>query len=289
MRLILSYLTISVVLSVDGYGQIPQFEVVSIKAAAPASSFHSSESLTGGPGSSDRGMFHCTCTVAALITKAFELQRYQIPGYPSLPTDTFEVSAKIPVGTTQEQFLMMIQSLLKDRFGLAWHFEKKEVQGYQLVVEKSGPKLQESNAASATPNTETHGGHNGGGRYFGHAGLMNFNGRARYRGDHQTMDELAILISTQIGKPVDDQTGLKGKYDIALSWSGDVTPHTHHEGVGGHTGGYGDHSGSVADDASGPTIFEALQSQLGLKLVATKKSVARMFVVDHIEKAPTAN
>jgi Protein of unknown function (DUF3738) len=73
--------------------------------------------MTGGPGLSDRGIFHCTCTVGALVMKAFELQRCQIPGYASLPTDTFEVSAKVPEGTTQEQFLVMIQSLLKDRFG----------------------------------------------------------------------------------------------------------------------------------------------------------------------------
>jgi uncharacterized protein (TIGR03435 family) len=278
MRLILSYLTISAVLSVAGYGQTPQFEVISIKAAAPASIFHSSESMIGGPGSSDRGMFHCTCTVIALIAKAFELQPYQIPGYASLPTGTFEVSAKIPEGTTQDQFLLMIQSLLKERFVLAWHFEKKEVQGYQLVVGKSGPKLKESTAASATADAERH------------AGLMNFNGRARYRGDHRTMEELAIVLSNQIAKPVDDQTGLTGKYDIALSWSGDITPHNHQEGAGGHAGGYGDHGGSpVADDAAGPTIFDALQSQLGLRLVATKKSVARMFVADHIEKAPTPN
>lgn len=296
MRLILGCLTISAALSVSAHGQTPEFEVVSIKAAPPAAFFHSSDSLTGGPGSSDKTMFRCRCTVGTLISKAFELQRYQIPGYAALPAGAFDISAKIPEGVTQEQFLMMIQNLLKERFGLAWHFEKKEVQGYQLVVGKNGPKLKESTAASEAAEPESHSGGHTGGRDFGHAGLVNFNGQARYRGDHQTMEELAVLVSNQIAKPVDDQTGLKGKYDIVLSWSGDATPHMHQEGAGGYAGGYGDHGGGAAapvagapDDPAGPTIFEALQAQLGLKLVATKKSVARIFVVDRIEKEPTAN
>jgi uncharacterized protein (TIGR03435 family) len=296
MTHILRCLTISAALCVGSHAQTPEFEVVSIKAAPPAGFFHASDTMTGGPGSSDKTTFRCSCTVGALVAKAFELQRYQIPGYAALPTGAFDISAKVPEGATQEQFLLMLQNLLKERFGLAWHFEKKELQGYELVVAKNGPKLKESTASSGSAAAENHGGHEGGGRGFAHAGLINFNGQARYRGDHQTMEELAVLVSNQITKPVDDRTGLTGKYDIVLSWSGDPTPHNHQEGAGGHAGGYGDHGGvggapssPVADDAAGPTIFEALQSQLGLKLAATKKSMARMFVVDHIEKAPTAN
>jgi len=296
------FLTLSAALCVPGYGQTPAFEVVSIKPAPPATFFHASGSMTGGPGSPDRTMFHCSCTIGDLVSKGFELQRYQIPGYASLPTDSFDISAKIPEGATREQFLLMIRNLLKERFALAWHFDKKEVQGYQLTVAKGGPKLKESTVSSGVSTPETHGGNGGGGggRGFAHSGLMNFNGQARYRADRQTMEELAVLVSNQIAKPVDDQTGLTGKYDIVLSWTGEpATPHIHQEGAAGHgggSGGYGDHgapaaapSSSAPDEASGPTIFEALQSQLGLKLVATKKSMARIFVVDHIEKTPTAN
>ncbi|HLK64444.1 MAG TPA: TIGR03435 family protein [Bryobacteraceae bacterium] len=307
MKRLYCFWTISAVLCARCYSQTPdglkpRFEVVSIQAAAPRIFFHSSEAITGGPGSTDPGMFHCTCTLGALVTKAFELHRYQFPGESSLPAGTFDIQAKVPAGTTQEQFLQMLQSLLKDRFGLAWHFEEKEMQGYQLVVAKNGPKLKESAAPSEPSSSERYAGHgsSGGGDQHGgapaHPGLINFGGNARYRGDHQTMAELALMISNQIAKPVDDQTGLNGKYDILLTWSGDAAPHNHQEGAGGHAGGgYGDHgepagaSLSPTDRASGPTIFEAVQSQLGLRVVATKKSVARIFVVDHIEKTPTAN
>jgi uncharacterized protein (TIGR03435 family) len=83
---------------------------------------------------------------------------------------------------------------------------------------------------------------------------------------------------------VEDQTGLKGKYDVALSWSADVPQHVHAEGRGGE-----EHRSASTEDVSGMTVFDAVQSQLGLKLVAAKKSVARIFVVERVEKAPTMN
>jgi uncharacterized protein (TIGR03435 family) len=301
MKLIVYTLTIAAAISANTSGQTPdaaalEFEVASIKAAAPSPSayFHSAGSITGGPGSSDPGMFHCTCSVANLITKAFELQRYQFPGEASLPGGIFEISAKVPAGTTPEQFLLMLQNLLKERFGLAWHFDKKKMQGYELIVAKNGPKLRESTESVSPPTSGNRGEH---GHEFGHSGMMVFGGQARYRGDRQTMEELARALSNQIAKPVDDRTGLQGKYDISLTWSADVT-HNHPEGVGGHAGGggHGDQgspasaSSSLASgDPSGPTLFDALQSQLGLKLVTAKKAVARIFIVDRVEKTPTAN
>ncbi len=285
MRLTLC-LTISAVFIWPIYSQTAargsEFEVVSIKPVAPMGFFHASDTSTGGPNTPDRARFHCTCTLAALVSKAFDLQKYQFPGESSLPAGTFDVSAKIPEGTTQEQFLLMLQNMLKDRFGLAWHFEEKEMQGYQLVLGKGGPKLKESTDAVSESQ------HGGGGHEM-HGGLINFNGQARYRGDHKTMQDLALLVSNQIMKPVADETGLRGKYDISLSWSGDPVPHNHVEGAGG----YGDHGAAQPstrqDDTAGMTIFEALQSQLGLKLLTTRKSMARIFVVDHVAKAPTEN
>jgi uncharacterized protein (TIGR03435 family) len=268
----------------------PEFEVVSIKPAPAVSPYHSSEISTGGPGTADPGTFHCTCTVAALIMKAFELQRYQFPGEAALPSGTYDVSAKIPHGTTQAQFLLMLQNMLKERYGLTWHFDEKEMQGYQLTVAKSGPKLKESDEVQPSPSPAGHTGWTAGGDHNGgaHTGLINFGGKARYRGDGKTMAELAVLVSNQIAKPVSDETGLKGKYDILLNWSTDAAPHIHQGGDG-----YGDHrapaANSSAPDDAGPTIFEALQSQLGLKLVATKRSTVRIFLVDHVEKVPTAN
>jgi uncharacterized protein (TIGR03435 family) len=271
---------IGVVFCVQGFGQT--FEVASIKAAGPVNPFHASGSMSGGPGTSDPGMFRCTCSVAALITKAFELQKFQFPGESSLPDGAYEIVAKVPAGATHAQFSVMLQNLLKERFGLVWRFDQKEMQGYQLAVAKGGAKLKESSDTAAAP-AESHGGylHGGGG---GHEGGMSFLGMGRYRADHQTMADVARVLSNQIARPVEDQTGLKGKYDIALSWSADIPQHVHAEGRGGD-----DHRGAPAEDVSGMTVFDAVQSQLGLKLVASKKALARILVVERVEKAPTIN
>ena len=298
-----------------GYGQIQlEFEVASIKPAPPAGFFRPSDSGTGGPGSTDPTMFRCAnCTLSSLILKAFALQRYQLPGQGSLPGNAFVISAKVPEGATPEQFLVMLQNLLKDRFELAYHFDKKDVQGYHLILTKNGPKLMESKepiagapaADAGDAHREREGQHGAGAHGAGgwaastRSGLTFSYGGAQYRGDRQTTGDLALVLANQLAKPVDDQTGLTGKYDIRLSWAGETAHSANHPpgGSGGFDGGAGhDHGGggggnasARSDTASGPTLFEALQSQLGLKLAPASKSTARIFVVDHVEKAPTAN
>lgn len=288
MKAILHAAAILTALCWNVYGQ--EFEVASIKAAPPTGYFHSPDSGSGGAVSADPGTFRCaSCTLSSLIVKAFALQLYQLSGRQSLPNNTFVISAKVPPGATAEQFQVMLQNLLKDRFGLTYHFDQKEIQGYHLVVAKNGPKLTEGKPPFASvPDADAGDSHR-------HAvgGMTFFNGAARYRGDHQTTAELAQAIANQLSKPVDDQTGLSGKYDIRLSWAGagDDT-HSHLDGApGGFDGAGHDHGGAspASDNVSGPTLFEALQSQLGLKLVAAEKSKARIFVVDHVEKTPRGN
>ena len=94
------------------------------------------------------------------------------------------------------------------------------------------------------------------------------------------------MISNQLAKPVDDHTGLSGTYDISLTWSDDGSHAASHAAGGGAW----DHGGPelTADSASGPTLFGALQAQLGLRLEA-RKATANIFVIDRFDKAPTAN
>jgi len=281
----LAFCTWVVVVAVSASAAAQEFEVASIKPVEPVAFFHASDSSSGGPGSADAGMFRCTCSLSSLITKAFGLQRYQFPGQPAFSRDTFNVTAKIPEGTTQEQFLVMLQNLLKSRFGLQYHFEAKDVQGYQLVVAKNGPKLKESAGSAAASGGEQHSGSHGQGGFT--------MGQSRIRMDHQTTGQLAQLISNQLVKPVEDQTGLKGTYDILLSFSGD-SAHDHAPvGGGGGSAFHGDHGGGLqtapAEVASGPTLFDAVQSQLGLKLVPAKKTTAQIFIVDHINRVATDN
>ncbi len=196
----------------------------------------------------------------------------------------------------------MLQNLLKQRFGLTFHFEEKNMAGYHLVVAKGGARLTESTGGQiAEANRKPMAASNNWGQGEGHShtGAMNFNGQARYQGSERTMGDLVRVLSDQLGRPVDDQTGLKGKYDIRLSWAAESTGGS--PGHAGGTAGEGDHgghggptgapgsAGTTSGDGSGPGLLEALQTQLGLKLVQGDKSAARIFVVDHIEKLPVSN
>ena len=277
-----------------------EFEAASIRVNPPESGFHfAADSATGGPGTSDPGLFRCSkCRLATLIGKAFELQNYQFPGRTSLAETTFEVTARIPAGATQQQFQAMLQNLLKERFGLASHFTEKKIRGYQLVVAKGGSKLKESGENSRPQAADTPWGGRGGDH--AHNGLIAFGGTARFRGDHQTAGDLARLFSDALGAPVNDQTGLTGKYDVALNWSGNAADSASH-GPGGHGdggfggGGHGDSgggaggAGSGSGEPSGPGLSDAVQAQLGLRLMAAEQVTARIFVIDHVEALPTAN
>lgn len=288
------------VLLAAAYGQTPgkaQFEVASIKANAPQPGFHfASDAASGGPGTADPGMFRCTkCTLATLIVKAFNLQPYQFPGRASLTGNTYDIQAKIPAGATSEDFSAMLQNLLSDRFGLQWHFDEKRMKGYRLVIAKNGSKLKESTGASLAP-----GGHEyaaGQGDAHSHTGAVIFGTSASYRASNQTIAELARVLSDQISAPVDDETGLAGRYDILLRWSGTGAPHAGLHSDGGFAGGSG-HAGhesgsgapsGPAPDPPGPALFDALQQQLGLRLVSAEQTTARLFVVDRVAQRPTEN
>jgi len=278
------------------YGQT--FEVASIKVNAPEAGFHlANNAVSGGPGTADPAMFRCSqCSLATLIIKAFNLQPYQLPNRTALNNNTYDIQAKIPEGATAEQFSAMLQNLLRERFGLAWHFDEKKMKGYHLVIAKNGPKLKESTGAAPPPaGGDQH--RFGQGESHSHSGAMVFGSSAFYRAANQTTGDLARVISDQIGLPVDDETGLSGKYDISLRWSGAGPDHAGDHADGGFAGGAG-HAGhdgggaaptSSAADPSGPTIFSAVQEQLGLKLVSAEQAVARVFAIDRVSQRPTEN
>jgi uncharacterized protein (TIGR03435 family) len=230
-----------------------------------------------------------------LIVKAFNLQPYQFPGRTAVADSTYEIQARIPLGATQEQFSAMLQNLLKDRFGLAWHFQEKKMKGYHLVVAKDGPKLKESGGAVLPAGGDQH--RTGQAEAHNHSGPMVFGSTATWRAANQTTVDLARVLSDQIGLPVDDETGLKGKYDISLRWSGNGEGHIGNHGDGGWSdgAGHGGHDGGggaptvAAADPSGPTLFDALQQQLGLKLVPAEQALARLFVIDRVAQRPTEN
>ena len=167
------------------------------------------------------------------------------------------------------------------------------MKGYRLVLGKNGPRLKPSAGASDPPAAE----HRGQAESHHHNGAVVFGGTASFRGNNQTTADLARVLSDQIGLPVNDETGLSGKYDISLRWSGGAAAHAgnHADGAYSDSGGHGGHDGAgggasgSAADPSGPTLFDALQQQLGLRLVAAEQAVAQLFVVDRVAPRPTEN
>jgi uncharacterized protein (TIGR03435 family) len=266
-----------------------EFEVASIRTNAPEPGFHfAADAVSGGPGTSDPGMFRCSrCTLTTLILKAFNLQPYQFPGRTSLTDTNYEIVAKIPPGASDEEFSAMLQNLLSNRFGLVWHFQEKSMKGYHLVVGKDGPKLKESTGAPLPRTADQN--WNGSGETHSHNGAVVFGTSATYRGANRTTADLARVISDQIGLPVDDKTGLSGKYDISLRWSGNEAAHVGNHGDGAFSGGAGHGGHDGGGDAGGPTLFDAIQQQLGLRLVPAEQTIARLFVIDKVAQRPTEN
>jgi len=156
---------------------------------------------------------------------------------------------------------LMVQTLLAERFQLRVHLETKQLPGYSLVVAKNGPRLKESVRDDCPSPAGTCG------------GVYNFGGGISPRevGERASMAQLAQELSTVLGRTVQDNTGLAGLYDFTLAWR----PDENQPGVGGGRVPY-------AGDANAPSLFEAVQDQLRLKLEANRVPV-EILVIDHVE------
>jgi uncharacterized protein (TIGR03435 family) len=269
----------------------PTFDAASIKLSDPAANFVRSG---GGPGTRDPGLFTCeNCSLIALLSRAYDVERYRVSAPDWMQNSKFVVSAKVPAGATQEMFRLMMQNMLAERFKLAIHREQKEMRSYDLVIAKGGPKLKRSaeeppakdDAAETAPKhpepTEL--------PKIGKDGYPTLpsgyseaamEGRQRIMYPGQTMQWFAGRMSAQLGCPAMDLTGLTGKYDFALFWSYSASNDT--SAITSNTPPTG------ADFDPGVSLVEAVQSQLGLKLVQKKETV-EIIAVDHVEKTPTEN
>lgn len=256
-----------------GIASSQSFEVASIKPSPPPDRERGMRvGVSGGPGTADPGRYTTqNLDLANLITIAWGILPYRLSAPDWLHEARFDLAATLPAGATREQFQLMLQNLLKDRFKLTVHNDKKEMQAYELTVAKNGPKLQTSPVDPTPDPPMTRSPPSLGPDGFpvlpaGRArASTTMNGKARTRFADASMEDLVENLSVQLGQPVTDSTGLKGKYDFTLSWV---------------------RGGPDAD--SGPTLFGAVQDQLGLKLTSTKAPVD-ILVVDHIEKTPTEN
>ncbi len=261
------------------------FDVASIKASPPrVPGTPMRVGCTGGAETKDPGRWTCeNASLSDLVSQAYDLRAYQLVAPDWMNEARFHIGATMPATTTRAQFREMLRTLLAERFGLKVHPEKKEMPGYELTVAKNGPKFKE--AAPPLPEEPDDAPRRGPGppkrdeRGFpvlppGRNSMAIMQGRAAAQWPNMTTEELARNLSYQAQRPVTDATGLKGKYDFAFYW---ITPRMVAPTPEGD-----------ASDPAGPSLFAALQDQLGLKL-ESKKVTLDVTVVDHAEKTPTEN
>src|SRR5690348_8115377 len=170
-------------------------------------------------------------TLRYCLQTAYKLQDYQLSGGPKwIDSDAYDIEGKAAGVTSLTQLDRMMQALLTDRFELRFRWETKMIPGYALVVGKNGPKLSKSESEDAMPSLGS--------------------GRSMVNGRNQTMAGLVEALAQSLGRPVADETQYTGKFDFQLAW---VT----HDAPAGDNGA-----------SDGPSLFAALQEQLGLKLEA---------------------
>ena len=288
--LVVSWATVACVCAYGQAAGAPSFEVASIKPASPSAP---RIGCSGGPGTTSPGMWNCTnVPFGFLFANAYGLQPYQYMSQSWMNEGRFDIAAKVPAGTTKEQFQRMQQNLLVERFKLALHHEQKEMAIYELAVGEKGRKMKES-APGVAPTQEdpwslpkVSMGKDGYPAFpAGHGGMAGFNGHYRWTGVNVSMPEIVKTLSGQLGRPVIDATGLKGKYDFDMTWIIDMS------GVQAMLAARGatpDDGHPMAEAGEGPTLQHAVQEQLGLKL-NSKKGPGDIVVVDHAEKVPIGN
>ena len=191
-------------------------------------------------------------TLQGMITMAFSVKRYQLKGGPGwLVTDRFNIEARADGNPDRAAMLILFRNLLRERFGLQVHREAREGTIYALTEAKSGHRFKSSRESESQLQLRRNTPRDLPG--------VSYTIVAR----KVSMDRFAASLVGQLDSPVANQSGLPGEFDFELDFAIDDKPE------------------------SGPSIFTAIQEQLGLKLVAVKGPV-EVLVVDRAEK-PVGN
>jgi uncharacterized protein (TIGR03435 family) len=185
----------------------------------------------------------------SLIQTAFKLQGFEVVGGPTwLSSDRYDIVAKPEDGVnpTPDQRNAMLQSLLADRFKLQYHFEKREMSVYALLPTKNPKLVQAADPKSSATSV----------------------GRGRLNLSGQSLDGLARILANVLGRTVINKTEMPGVFDIKLEWTPDPPAGA---------------EAATPTEGSAPSIFTAIQEQLGLRLESQKGPV-EVFVIDSAEK-----
>jgi uncharacterized protein (TIGR03435 family) len=228
----------------------PAFEVASIRPtqAAPGSP-SGITSVTGR-------IIGRNVTLKRCIRGAYDIPETLIFGGPKwVDEERYDIDAKAAGVAGGHDLMIMLQSLLFERFHLVFHREQKQMSGYALLVAKSGLKAEPSAKETASRTAAS---------------------RGSIDAQASTMANLAQKLSEALRVPVADFTGMEGRFNFTLSWNPeDAKPLTTSA------------AGQPLGEPSGPSIFTAIQEQLGLKLESSKEPV-QVLVIDSVHK-PSEN
>jgi uncharacterized protein (TIGR03435 family) len=199
MRIAVAVLTVAgIVAAVVGLpalrAQAPAFEVATVKVNRTGDGVSNPPRLTNGRLTAEN------VSLRQILQVAYALTALQISGPAWLDSDRFDLAANAPQGVKESDMMPMLQSLLKERFQLAAHLEKKEMPVYDLTVAKDGLKISlfdPSHIPVAPPR----------------------NGAASMIIGPMTMSQLANTLTPVADRPVVDKTGLEGRYFCAVTFS----------------------------------------------------------------------
>lgn len=198
-------------------------------------------------------------SLCMLITFAYNVKDFQLSGGAGWAnSETYDIVAKGAGNATTPQLKLMLQTLLKERFKLTLCHETKDAPIYELVVAKGGSKIQEDTTSAGL--------------------VMMMTGRGKVTAQKVPVTAFLPLLGTLTGRPVVDKTGLPSTYAFKLDWTPDP-------GEGGPPGPRG--PDATPPDPSGPSLFTALQEQLGLRLQSAKGPVENL-VIEGAER-PSGN
>ena len=270
------------VAAVFAQGPRPAFEVASVR---PNTSGDGMIRLGIQPG----GRFTATnVPLRVLIRNAYQVQDFQIVDAPDwIRSERFDIVAKAeadvppgPIGGPPGPMQLMLQSLLAERFKLVLHTEQRELPIYALVLARSDGRLGSQLRASTVDCVEVIKAARGRGApppplTPGERPMCGMRiGPGQLGGGGIPLDAFSGLLSQFVQRVVVDRTGLAGSFDIDLSWTPDQLPQ------GGPPPGA---PPLPPIDPNGPSIFTAVQEQLGLKLESTRGQVD-VLVIDSVAR-----
>jgi uncharacterized protein (TIGR03435 family) len=247
--------------------KLPPFDVISVKV-------NNSASHQAMMNFTPDGIRVSNIPVEFILQDAFGVNEDQIINPPGWAKSVaYDIEAKVAAedvsalkNLSREQRATMMVNVLTDRFKLACHRETRTLPEYALVVSRSGSRLQEFKAT-----TDENGKPRGNRMMVSGTSLT---------AEGIDMVSFSRLLAGRIHRPVVDKTGLTGKYTFKLEWANE--PHDG-EGPGGPPHEAAGPGASSASADTGPSIFTALQEQLGLKLDSEKGPV-EVIVIDHLEQ-----